>query len=117
MHVFNVFSNGIDRNMFDKARKEIFELLSRDSFQRFKKTKLFNNYLDKRRKNELGKRFFLSPDASHNRTPTQFVISGGPSSPSHGHASLGAAPLVPTSPNNANAGSNTAAGSPSGGVS
>jgi DNA gyrase inhibitor GyrI len=31
--------------MFDKAQKEIFELLSRDSFARFRKTPAFVRYL------------------------------------------------------------------------
>ena len=48
----------IPRNMFDIAQKEVFELLSRDSFPRFKKTKLFSNYLDLRKKMALARRFF-----------------------------------------------------------
>lgn len=35
----------VTRKMFDKAQKEIFELLSRDSFPRFRKTPSFQRYL------------------------------------------------------------------------
>jgi hypothetical protein len=63
--------------MFDKAQKEIFQLCARDSFQRFKKTKLFTKWLDTRKKAELGKRFFMSPtNASAGSSPGASAAAG-----------------------------------------
>jgi len=80
----------INRYMFDKAQKEIFELLSRDSFPRFKKQPAFTKYLQK-----MG-------GAVHTRQSSNFSLSstasggGGNGGNGNGNGMHLSMPLSPT---------------------